>query len=902
MVDRRSRRVSRRALLQATTAAAALRGLSRPTSAAPADGVYVDENESTVAIGNDSIEVTFRTDDGGIEQIYSHERDVALRDPDAAVDALTWQLVLDYVSESWTSSARAGRPSITTEIDGETASVSLTWSNPDMPGVLLDRFDGDVTVDVTLRAADRLARWSMSVTNRTDLAVSKATCPVVTAIQPPVDDGSDAIVFPTAMGRRVEDPTALEIPAEAFPQELYPMEFMNMQFTAYTGGGTVFYIQAEDATGHQKSLEWLPETADDDRLRVQFSHHAPLREGSDLTVPYEVAVGWFEGDWYDAADRYRSWVDEHGWLPDEPPGLPDWTLNLGAAQEVWSYPLSDFEAYDWDLLPQTYEETVDLARSYMDVMGLQTHQAVWLYWWDPEADPPVAAEGDDALRAALGTFEENEIAVAHHESPMFASDSNAFWRDHREDLLEWAFRTRDGEPRTSVVDPEESILSDPVTLYTMDFAAAGWQRQLRRRYSELAALGMREINLDGFPAYWQPCFSERHDHPPGRGAWFPRTSREELRQMKRKLREERSDAILSGEGIADFYLPYMDLHRTKDAVAEGFYRPDRFGQSTGDIIPLFTYTFGDHVVTRARGLSAGKRSDLSPPEENFERLAIGRTVEWGAIPEFLAQYGDAPSEAHGTYGGRIARARETYANRFMSRGEMLRKQVYDEPTGPISDTVTDRYGETREIELTGSAIKASAWRSPRGEVGLVFTNVSPDEGPHRIELDVESQPFELPPEPRLVYAVTNGEYELVASADDAPGTITLELAQMDVSVLVFARAAVDRTIALEAIVDAQAAGNRSGSDELGEPLWEAKRAFEADDTAGTLEKTRALLGPEETESSSSTSPTETGRTASATSTTVETPGFTTLSGIIGALGGIGVRWLVTADADEEDEG
>lgn len=46
--------------------------------------------------------------------------------------------------------------------------------------------------------------------------------------------------------------------------------------------------------------------------------------GSDVTAPYQVRIQPLNGDWYDAADRYRAWFEDTGLLPDDPRSIPDW--------------------------------------------------------------------------------------------------------------------------------------------------------------------------------------------------------------------------------------------------------------------------------------------------------------------------------------------------------------------------------------------------------------------------------------------------------------------------------------------------------------------------------------------------------------------------------------------------
>lgn len=867
-------------------------------------GVSVTETEETVTLSNSLVAVTIRKDNGGIKQIRSREFGRRLRDPTSDISATTWKLTFDqYKSRKLAISNRAGRPDITTEESDSNATISLTWSNPELNGGDRDDFDGDVTVNLHLREQERFAHWDLSVTNRSDLAITQAVCPSITSIEPPVEDGSDAIIFPTAMGRRIEDPTSIDPDSRSAPHGIYPMEFMNMQFTSYTGGGSQFYLQAEDPRGNQKSVKWSWDPGGD-RLQLWHTHFEPVQPGADVTVPYTVATGWLAGNWYDAADHYREWVDDNGWLPDDSPNLPDWTTKLGAAQQVWSYKLQSKRD-----LPQTYKETMETALSWKQGLGLQHHHVHWNHWTDPKTAAHVPKESPAAFRSALETAEQHNMTVAVQDWVKGIQTPTPFWESNKDQVLEWASRRKDGEPRTRTVPAERLPISYSITTYLIDFTVGEWQIQLREWYTRLVSNGVREKMLDGFPAYWHPCFSERHNHPPGRGAWSSRQSRSQLQKMQAQLRDEREDTVLSGEGIADFYLPQMQVQYTKDAVNEGFYRPGTSQHATGDIIPIFSYTFGDKIVTRAHGIWSG--GPITDPERKFQRLAIGRTVAWGAIPQFLA-----PAEAYSSRGpndwkaryiGRVARARETYANRFVAKGEMLRKQVYDAPEFATTDTVTTRKGRM-EFEFSGSAIKGSAWRSSRGEIGLLFTNVAPDGESHQADVILLEQPFALPDRPWIVYAVKHGEYKLVASAGEEPGPITLHFDPIDIGLLVITPASEKRSAALQGILDAQKAVPQDNG-RATTNLREAKRAFEADDLLTAQNKAQKAMDVARTPTKTpSGTPTETPTPwvitpmdETETPTTSDGPGFTTVTGLLGGIIAVITRWMArNEDSDGRD--
>ncbi|MFB6077238.1 MAG: DUF6259 domain-containing protein, partial [Candidatus Nanohaloarchaea archaeon] len=79
--------------------------------------------------------------------------------------------------------------------------------------------------------------------------------------------------------------------------------------------------------------------------------------------------------------------------------------------------------------------------------------------------------------------------------------------------------------------------------------------------------GIRHINQDGIPLKDDPCWNDAHDHPPGKGGnWFQQGVQDYLRSIH--TRSDDVDVNISGEGIADIYLPEMTIALTRDVRGE----------------------------------------------------------------------------------------------------------------------------------------------------------------------------------------------------------------------------------------------------------------------------------------------------------------------------------------------
>ncbi len=144
----------------------------------------------------------------------------------------------------------------------------------------------------------------------------------------------DYLAHPSASGLLVRDPLNTLRPDkmdhyyERFVHSEYPDGYYGcpMQFMAFydkSQGG--FYFGCHDPTSTPKEFDFFrpPGT---DYLQMKFVHYvssqAPTAGGEQKLLGYPVVFGATrEGDWFEAADIYRSWVCSKG------PGAPVWCRN-----------------------------------------------------------------------------------------------------------------------------------------------------------------------------------------------------------------------------------------------------------------------------------------------------------------------------------------------------------------------------------------------------------------------------------------------------------------------------------------------------------------------------------------------------------------------------------------------
>lgn len=895
----------RRSLLKAAGAAATLGTWVPEATEQSGTGPYSGRSDEHVRIGNDQLELAFRRDNGGLDQVTSKRTQRPLL-TDTPVPALTWGLRFYHpeYDNLMTASYLAGRPTIETSTDTTRAAVRLRWSEPQFKappnGRLDESFNGTIEVEASVAVDETISRWRLQVTNNGDRAIRQTICPQVTNIAPLANDGSDALYIPSRLGRKYPNPKDLKFS----PVHRYPSGFGTMQFVTYLGDDTGMYAAAEDPDGYAKRLEF---TSRNGVLGYRGTHLVPYQPGDDVAVPYEMTFGIHNGGWRAACDRYRSWVESEGWLTDTKPMVPDRLHNRGVSYHERSYTREAAGGSGSEPLSfETIESMVSNVQERLNVpMGFR--------WWGWEKHgrpvggdwlPPY--EGRDAFETTISSLEETGVDTIAMLSPTFLLESSDYWASLDQPSA-LPIKARDGTIRRYTGD-EAGITLDKIAPTVQP-----WQDHYRGVLTELVSSGITHLDLDGTPWQWVPnCWNDAHDHPQGKGGnWFP----QRLRQLYKKLHDTHNingGLILGGEGIADFFLPYMNEHVIRDGMAE--FDDPAVDRGLAEVVPMFPYAFGNYAATRSQKGHIGEFAD----QRNIQRLIAGRAVEWGSIPLFMGHYDPAPGDYDDAlleYYARIGAARAGYANRFLARGEMLTRPVIDRRTV----TITQRGVETETEEIRGTG-----WRSPTGNLGIVLTNVSNRTGSREMSIDLATQPFELPSEP-LVYVVRNGQYRAVDGT-----TVSLTLEPSDITLIaVISNDAVAQE-ALSKIIEAQKMAN---TDEA--LLKDAKRAFDIREfkrvtevlenstvtptetertdkpTSTPATKTKESNKPTstpitETKESSKltdTRATKTNRSNEATSTSATGPGFGVGEGL-GTLLGAGVlaRWVDrNSDSSEEVE-
>jgi len=465
------------------------------------------------------------------------------------------------------------------------------------------------------------------------------------------------------------------------------------------------------------------------------------------------------------------------------------------------------------------------------------------------------------------------------------------WQNHQDAAEQWIVRNKDQSLRY--------VTGMGLTRYRPEFTAEGWQDRIQDALQTFVKEGAKQVQIDGFPWSGPPeCYSENHDHDPGKGGnWYAQESKQIMRHIRQELHQIDDSVVISGEGIADFYLSYMDVQMGRDVVAE---EKDRMVViEDAEIIPLTQYAIGDHIGLRASNhvsLVDGKPWTHPRP---YTRLTLGRALQWGALLLFQAPV-DIPkrfeSESLFEYISHIAWAFHLDGQRFLVDGQLLRPPAIE--SGDKIDTkAKTTIGDSKFTTVTAPAILSSAWESADGtDRAIILTNI--DSSAQTTTISATDHPF-TSIEQSLMYSVSNGKYKRQSELSSGESSLEVTLEPSEVRIIVATPYAERKGTALDSIIEAQ--------NKLEDPTAakEAVRLFVDGRYEAVTSTARELLNPDTTENSPSKNPenttvsdTGTGGNQETTEASADVPGFGVISTVAGIISA-GI-YSITRGQDRED--
>lgn len=436
-----------------------------------------------------------------------------------------------------------------------------------------------ISVAVTVRCPlnDPNTYWSLAVDNGTGLPLEHIDFPTVVAPNNLVDTGGDAKIFwPGMEGVEV---TGLAL-RESFWWKWQPIEHPAMgwlglypsacplQFMAYYTPTAGLYIASHDAESYPKGIEYHAHPQGGIFLDYR------LFPGPVLTrhyqMPYEMVVGTFQGDWYDAAERYRAWRDQSA-MPRpkklyENPVRPGW---FEQSPIVVTYPVRGTKDLG-DMTPNEYFPytkalpVLDSLSQQFDskVLALLMHWEGSAPWAPPYVWPPYGGV-EDFQQFVNALHAKGNLAGVYASGTGYTLKSNTDPTFNREGefaelhLADIVTQAPDGKPA------ENGVCAGPHAQrigYDMCPANEWVKDTVTREIAKVLPSGVDYMqyfdqNLGG-SCY--RCYAKTHGHPSGPGIWQNNAMTDLYRRMQEVLQRSGRKMYIGCEGAAaEPFIPYL---------------------------------------------------------------------------------------------------------------------------------------------------------------------------------------------------------------------------------------------------------------------------------------------------------------------------------------------------------
>ena len=614
--------------------------------------------------------------------------------------------------------------------------AELTWSDFGITGAA----DFRVVATITLRNDSSISDWRIALEGMGDLRVEQVHFPRIGNM------GAlprEELVIPRWMGTLAREPKSVLYDTAGTARRLqfdYPGALSLQLLAWYTRDGVGFYAASDDTLAYRKSFAFWGDAQDRRNYEMIHPVDDPQLNRARWSPRYAAVIGTYRGDWFTAAERYRSWGVRQRWAREsrlQRGVVPDWLLKTG--MWVWNRGASG------KVLPH--------ARALQDALGLPV--SVFWHWWHhgpydtsfPDYLPP--REGEAAFTRAVADADRAGLHAMVYMNQRLWCTGQPSWGPQ---AAAAAVKERNGRIREEVYN-----IFDPKPCATMDVTQQFW----RDTYAGIADTVLDQYGIHGIymdqAVLSLVCWDPSHGHPLGGGNYWMQGFNKLAAQIRDNARPGRP-ILLAGEGAGEPWLPALDLMLTLQVSQERYSAPN----SGWEPIPLF------QAVYHAYGVTYGSYSSLVLPpyddlwpaatvppdtlalfDRRFSRqfqLEQARSFVWGLQPTIAnfreSQLKERPDEV--AYMMRLAKLRAR-ATEYLLRGTFLRAPLLRVPDVTLDLSRVSIYAARRGGPTTSRgeypAAIAGAWRAPNGNIAVAIASVLAE--PSVVEFEVDPAAFGL---------------------------------------------------------------------------------------------------------------------------------------------------------------
>lgn len=583
----------------------------------------------------------------------------------------------------------------TTTAELESDALSLPESKTDASGTRftwkarVGEHDAQVSLTVSSNGKDGLSGWQLAATLPDGWKVAQADWPILPNLKM---TGGLKMAAPFGWGLEYEVKPGMGY------EGVYPSLVASMPFVAFYRDGKGLYVGVHDKKGSHKRLAVK---AREDGVGVTFTHYPSDADtaGGRYAPDFQAVVGVFDGDYWNAAQIYRTFTSQTPWggaynglkLSDPKRPVPAWLKDI----ELWLMPG-----------PEPLKN-VDICRKAAEFFGVP----IALHWYNWHEIPfdtlyPEYFPAKPNFREGVKAFHDAGLKVMPYINGRLCDPSSSTWT--KEGGEKSAARQEDGKPYTEVYGSK-------VPLNVMCPATPFWQNKVAGIVDRL----FNECGVDGVyidqigAAHAVRCFNAEHGHPVGGGTFWFDGYRKMLDQIRAKMPKDR---MLTTEENAECWNDQLDALLMVNTPAAGGRR----------VIPLMPAVYAGRVITFGFQYMDGEDIPKSLPF----RAKMVRDFLWGAQLGWLGVDGIMADSARkeAEFLRNLAKARQA-AHEFLLEGRFL-GEVEAVGDSPHLKGEGSASGNKYAIDLP--AVMATAWLAADGTMGLAVANLSDE--PRTVEL------------------------------------------------------------------------------------------------------------------------------------------------------------------------
>jgi hypothetical protein len=522
------------------------------------------------------------------------------------------------------SASQAGSINCTTATEADITTLSVLFS--DLPR--------DVQATVYITAAQDALSWRMEMDVPSTYALVWVEFPAISIPNSLKANGGEGTLFwPAQEGVVIDDLNFREGNMVCFKEGSYPApgwggyypSSCQMQFMSFMQGENGLYIGCHDTEYYVKFLDFFEKESGAAAVHIRLFTGAVEQHWS---MPYEIVLKSFDGDWHDAAEIYRDWMRsepamQHTKL-SESEKLPEWVDRgsvavcyavRGEGDDKGDMNLNEFYPYT-NLL-----KTVDRLSDALDspIIPLAMHWEGTAPWAPPFAWPPAGSE--ESFRDLIkGLHERGHYfgvycsGIGWTQQSMIDKSYTCYEEYKDMNIAQKACLGPRNEMYSIVCNADEGQRWG----YDLCAAADGVDDIVVNEVLKIADSGCDYIqyfdqNLGGLTYL---CYAKDHGHPPAPGNWEVPAMKRVMAKVSNALEQKNLSTVIGCEAAASE--PLIEDLRFNDLRAN-------INFLVGYPVPAYSYVYHEYVSNFAgnQNPAVGVIDEKKSPDNLLLRTAMG---------------------------------------------------------------------------------------------------------------------------------------------------------------------------------------------------------------------------------------------------------------------------------------